>query len=67
MFPSPEVRAAELDGLKEVEWRCDVLKDAGYEWEDAKMIARRRDVDLHWAVRLARQGCPSLTARRIVL
>jgi hypothetical protein len=67
MFPSPEVRAAELDGLKEVEWRCDVLKDAGYEWEDAKMIARRRSVDLHKAVELKRRGCNSFVARRILL
>jgi uncharacterized protein (DUF111 family) len=67
MPASPEVREAELDDLKVVRFRRDILCRAGYEWEDAKMIARRMSVDLHEAVKLVEQGCPSLTARRIVL
>jgi hypothetical protein len=64
---SPEVREAQLDGLKVVRYRQNVLLEAGYDWEDAKMVGRRVDVDLHEAVELRRRGCDSLVARRILL
>jgi hypothetical protein len=65
--PSPEVREAELDSLRVVRYRRDVLVRAGYDEEDAKMLARRTHLDLHEAVSLVRRGCPSFAARRILL
>jgi hypothetical protein len=65
--PSDEVRDAELDDLQVVQFRRDVLVRAGYDWEDAKMLARRTHLDLHEAVSLVRRGCPSFAARRILL
>jgi hypothetical protein len=67
MSVSPEVRQAQLDGLKVVKWRQNVLFEAGYNWEDAKAVGRKIDVDLHKAVELRRRGCDSLVARRILL
>jgi hypothetical protein len=48
-------------------WRFDELVRAGYAREDAELLARQRDVDLHLATDLVRAGCPSGTAVRIVL
>jgi hypothetical protein len=48
-------------------WRFDELVRAGYSREDAELLARNRDVDLHLATDLVRGGCPSGTAMRIVL
>lgn len=67
MRSSPEVRDAELDALKVVRFRRDILMRAGYQWEDAKVIARNQRVDLHKAVELVGRGCSSWTARRILL
>lgn len=61
----------EASGPSEVDevqrWRFDVLVRAGYDLDDALELAARRDVDLHLATDLVRQGCPSATAARIVL
>jgi hypothetical protein len=43
------------------------LSNAGYSWACAMVIAANRDVDLHRAVALVRQGCPVETAVRILL
>jgi hypothetical protein len=48
-------------------WRQEVLEHAGYPAELAKTIAICPDVDLHQAVQLLDQGCPPLTALRILL
>ena len=48
-------------------WRFDELLRAGYDIADAADVALRTDVDLHRAVSLVQQGCPSATAARIVL
>lgn len=51
---------------EEVEaWRLRVLLDAGYDLRHAEKLARRRHVDLHQAVELARKPeCgPELAAR----
>jgi hypothetical protein len=50
-----------------LEWRFEVLVRAGYDVEDAVTLACTREVDLHLAARLVRNGCPSGTAARIVL
>ena len=48
-------------------WRQEVLERAGYDENAAKLIARRRNLDLHLAVDLLKQGCDVDTALRILL
>jgi hypothetical protein len=48
-------------------WRTEVLEHAGYPTELAKALALSHDVDLHQAVELIDNGCPPLTALRILL
>jgi hypothetical protein len=48
-------------------WRFDELIRAGYDHDDAELIARDLMVDLHLATDLVRQGCPSAIAVRIAL
>jgi hypothetical protein len=57
---TPEERAI-------VSWRLDQLMRAGFELADARVVATKRDVDLHAAVDLVRRGCPPATALRILL
>lgn len=40
-----------------VVWRFEQLLDAGYGPRSARILARRRDVDLHQAVELVARGC----------
>jgi hypothetical protein len=56
----PEARCVAL-------WRFGQLLRAGYGRRQASTLARRRDVDLHLAVRLRHDGCPVDTAVRILL
>ena len=49
-----------------VAWRLHVLLLAGYPVHDAELLADS-DVDLHQAVALLEQGCPPLTAIRILI
>ena len=48
-------------------WRLEGLERAGYDAWSARTIAERSDVDLHVAVAIARGGCPSETALKILL
>ena len=50
-----------------VRWRLIVLLRAGYQWDDAVELATETRVDLHFAAELLGKGCPSETARRILL
>ena len=62
-----ELAALEVPWVDSVrEWRLEALLGAGYEREDAMEVAFHLDVDLHYAVDLVRNGCPSATAVRIV-
>ena len=60
-----------LDTLTEADrvlrWRLAELEKAGYEPPAAFELAERSDVDLHFAVSLARSGCPTSIALRILL
>jgi hypothetical protein len=47
-------------------WRLEQLKLAGYTARDARLIARRFDIDLHEATDLVRNGCPPPLAFRIL-
>jgi hypothetical protein len=49
-----------------VDWRLEQLVDAGYGADDALLLAVRRDVDLHQAVGLLRNGCPVEVALQIL-
>lgn len=50
-----------------VGWRFQQLYDAGYDLSDARIIARRIDVDLHEAVEWMRTTGNSALARRLAL
>jgi hypothetical protein len=57
----------ETEDERVIRWRMEQLSNAGYSWACAMVIAANRDVDLHRAVGLVRQGCPVETAVRILL
>jgi hypothetical protein len=48
-------------------WRLSQLLEAGFDLDDATDVAFHLDVDLHQALKLRQDGCPSLTAARILL
>jgi hypothetical protein len=50
-----------------VMWRMAVLVKAGYSLQLAETLAERDDVDLHRAVELVDQGCPTAVAALILL
>lgn len=50
-----------------LDWRLQVLLEAGYPADDAWSVARDTAVDLHQAADLVRNGCPSETAVAILL
>jgi hypothetical protein len=62
-FELLDARAAE-DVLR---WRFDELVRAGYDADQALILASHVEVDLHSATDLLRQGCPVATALRILL
>lgn len=55
------------EGERVAHWRFETLRCAGYDRHSARALARRRDVDLHLAADLLREGCPVETALRILL
>ena len=48
-------------------WRDEELRRAGYDAEAAALLAPRHDVDLHVAIALIGQGCPTDLALEILL
>jgi hypothetical protein len=50
-----------------VRWRFDRLRDAGYARNEASLLAKRVEIDLHAAVDLVSAGCPPATAVRILV
>jgi hypothetical protein len=57
----------ETEDERVARWRLEQLTRAGYDETAALVLADLVDVDLHLAVDLVRQGCPSETALRILL
>jgi hypothetical protein len=47
-------------------WRAQELERAGFPPDAAAELARRSDVDLHFAVDLVEKGCPPETAFSIL-
>ena len=60
-------RPAPDDAARLLERRLVQLFRAGYDPEDAGLLAVHPDVDLHAALRLVERGCPPKTALRILL
>jgi hypothetical protein len=60
-------RPAPDEAAKVLEWRVVQLFRAGYDPEEAGLLAVHTDVDLHEALRLVERGCPPKTALRILL
>ena len=50
-----------------LDWRFEQLLHVGYERRQARVLSRRREVDLHQAVDLVRRGCPHDLALLILL
>ena len=48
-------------------WRFEELRRAGFETEDALVLAADAGIDLHQATALLHRGCPPETALRILL
>lgn len=47
-------------------WRTEMLVAAGYPEEEALLLGRRTDIDVHVAVDLLRNGCSVSLAIRIL-
>jgi hypothetical protein len=62
-----ETQISETEDDRVARWRLEQLTAAGYEETAALVLADLVDIDLHLAVDLVRQGCPSDTALRILL
>ena len=62
-----ETHIQETEDDRVARWRIEQLTRAGYEETAALVLADLVDIDLHLAVDLVRQGCPSETALRILL
>lgn len=62
-----ETQIHETEDERVARWRLEQLTRAGYEETAALVLADLVDIDLHLAVDLVRQGCPSDTALRILL
>ena len=62
-----ETQITETEDERVARWRLEQLVRAGYEETAALVLADLVDVDLHFAVDLVQQGCPSDTALRILL
>jgi hypothetical protein len=48
------------------EWRAQLLREAGFDPELARELARDGRVDLHEALELVDRGCPPRPAARIL-
>lgn len=55
------------EGERVLLWRAEELERAGYSVAAASALAAQRDVDLHVALELPKNGCPHSTALRILL
>lgn len=62
-----ETQIHQTEDERVARWRLEQLTRAGYEETAALVLADLVDIDLHLAVDLVRQGCPSDTALRILL
>ena len=66
-MPAAEVHAVDTELQRVERWRADELERAGYGAEQARKLAARHDVDLHWAIELLNRGCSPELALQILL
>lgn len=60
--------AVRLTAEEKIElWREDQFKRAGLRIEDARILARRTDIDVHSVLRAITKGCPPGLVMRIFL
>ena len=62
-----ETQTYETEDERVARWRYEQLLRAGYDETAALVLADLVHIDLHLAVDLARQGCATDTALRILL
>jgi hypothetical protein len=61
-------RRASQNELQAVrDWRLRQLLRAGFDPQDAALLADHVEIDLHEALRLVERGCPPKTALEILL
>jgi hypothetical protein len=66
-MPTLDTREARTEDGEVLAWRAEELVRAGYDGDNAIMLALERAVDLHRAVDLLRCGCPAELAVKILL
>jgi hypothetical protein len=62
-----QLQRSETTDFLVLRWRIEQLVRAGFRGVDAEALAERRDVDLHQAIRLLRDGCTPELALEILL
>jgi hypothetical protein len=62
-----ETHILETEDERVAHWRLEQLQRAGYDETAALVLADLVHIDLHLAIDLVRNGCPSETALRILL
>ena len=62
-----DVIYAETEEQRIEGWRMEALERAGYDRRSAAVLACRKDVDLHQAMSLLKNGCSPELALRILL
>ncbi len=62
-----DVIYAETEEQRIEGWRMEALERAGYDRRSAAVLASRKDVDLHQAIGLLKNGCTPELALRILL
>jgi hypothetical protein len=62
-----DVIYAETEEQRIESWRMEALERAGYDRRSAAVLACRKDVDLHQAMSLLKNGCTPELALRILL
>jgi hypothetical protein len=68
-----DMTAADVELVEETEaerverWRAEELARAGFAPDTAHILARRTDIDLHFAVELVERGCEPELAADILL
>jgi len=66
-MPTVDTKLVESQEGEVLAWRAEELVRAGYDGDNALMLALERAVDLHAAVDLLRRGCPAQLAVKILL
>jgi hypothetical protein len=66
-MPTVDTKLVESKEGEVLAWRAEELVRAGYDGDNALMLALERAVDLHSAIDLLRRGCPAELAVKILI